>query len=72
MECDVLVIGGGITGALCAYYFAEAGVDTVIVDKNIIGYGSNGILYAVLGAKLILDLYMGKRKDEIELFGFER
>ena len=40
MSCDVVVIGGGITGALVAYHLAEAGVDVVVVDKRDMGTGS--------------------------------
>jgi glycine/D-amino acid oxidase-like deaminating enzyme len=40
LSCEVAVIGGGITGALTAYYLAEAGVDTVLLDKRGIGQGS--------------------------------
>lgn len=48
IDCDVLIIGAGITGALCSYYFSQAGVDTVIVDKNIIGYGSTSASTSIL------------------------
>jgi glycine/D-amino acid oxidase-like deaminating enzyme len=40
LTCDVAVIGGGITGALIAYYLTEAGCDTVVVDRRDIGSGS--------------------------------
>ena len=30
----VIVIGGGIVGASCAYHLARAGVDTVLVDRR--------------------------------------
>ena len=39
-KCDVLVIGGGISGALTAYMQAKQGAQVVVVDKNIIGYGA--------------------------------
>lgn len=39
--CDVLVVGGGITGALLAYYLVSAGVDTVLVDRDRCGQGSS-------------------------------
>lgn len=38
--CDVLVIGGGIGGALTAYMQAKQGVNVIVVDKNIFGYGA--------------------------------
>ena len=40
VSCDVVVIGGGITGALVAYHLADAGVDVVVVDKRDMGTGS--------------------------------
>jgi len=40
ISCEVAVIGGGITGALVAYHLVEAGIDTVVVDKRDIGWGS--------------------------------
>ncbi len=39
-KCDVAIIGGGITGALCAYHFIRAGVSTVLVDRRQPGLGS--------------------------------
>jgi glycine/D-amino acid oxidase-like deaminating enzyme len=38
--CEVAVIGGGITGALIAYRLVRAGVDTMLLDKRDIGFGS--------------------------------
>jgi glycine/D-amino acid oxidase-like deaminating enzyme len=38
--CDVAVVGGGITGALIAYYLAQSGVSTVLLDKRELGTGS--------------------------------
>ncbi len=40
VTCDVVVIGGGITGALVAYHLAEAGVDVVVLDKRDMSTGS--------------------------------
>lgn len=39
-NCDVLIIGGGISGALTAYMQQKIGAKVVIVDKNLIGYGA--------------------------------
>jgi len=35
--CDVLIIGGGISGALTTYFLAKAGVNVVVIEKNIVG-----------------------------------
>ncbi len=40
LTCDAAIIGGGITGALVAYYFSRGGIDTVLLDKREIGTGS--------------------------------
>lgn len=39
-SCDVLVLGGGITGALVAHHLVAAGFDTIVIDKREIGTGS--------------------------------
>lgn len=39
-NCDVLIVGGGIAGALTAYLQSKTGTDVIIVDKNILGYES--------------------------------
>ena len=32
--CDVLVIGGGINGALTAYFLAQEGANVIVVEKK--------------------------------------
>ena len=34
-ECDVLIIGGGPSGAACAYWLAKLGVNVVVVEKKV-------------------------------------
>lgn len=46
--CDVVVIGGGITGALVAIHLAEAGLKTLVLDKRDIGTGSTSASTALL------------------------
>jgi glycine/D-amino acid oxidase-like deaminating enzyme len=48
LTTEVVVVGGGITGALTAYYFAKAGVKTVLIDKNIIAYNSTAATPSIL------------------------
>lgn len=38
---DVVIIGGGMSGALCAYRFAQDGYRTLLVERNEIGSGSS-------------------------------
>ncbi|MFD2615011.1 NAD(P)/FAD-dependent oxidoreductase [Paenibacillus gansuensis] len=40
IECEVLVIGGGESGALISYALREQGVDAVVVDQRDISHGS--------------------------------
>ena len=39
-KTDVVIIGGGISGALAAYYLINAGINCILVDKRTIGLGS--------------------------------
>lgn len=48
VSCDVVVVGGGITGALAAAHLAEAGVKTLLIDKRDIGTGSTSASTALL------------------------
>lgn len=48
VTCDVVVLGGGITGALVAYHLVEAGLNTVVLDKRDIGWGSTSATTALL------------------------
>ncbi len=41
-KTDVLIIGGGITGILCAYFLQNAGVDYILVEKDRICSGTSG------------------------------
>lgn len=51
-SCDILVIGGGLSGALSAYYQAKQGYNVIIIDKNLIGFNSTleniGAMYSKL------------------------
>jgi len=38
-KTDVLIIGGGVIGAACAYYLTRAGRRVTLVDKGEIGFG---------------------------------
>ena len=37
LKTDVLIIGGGMAGLLCAHRLAQAGVDHVLVEADRIG-----------------------------------
>ncbi len=58
-ECDVLIIGCGSSGAQCAYYLLDSGLDIVMVDARRIGEGStstNTALLQYLGEKFYFEL----------------
>ena len=39
VHTDVLIVGGGIAGVLCAYYLQQAGIDYLLVERDSIGSG---------------------------------
>lgn len=39
-SCEILVLGGGMTGALLGYRFAEDGNDVCLITKMPVGYGT--------------------------------
>ena len=47
-KCEVVIVGGGITGALVGYHLAEAGVATILLDRRDIGWGSTSASTALL------------------------
>ncbi len=47
-RCDVLVIGGGITGALCAHACTSAGARVAVIDQRAIATGSTAASTALL------------------------
>jgi glycine/D-amino acid oxidase-like deaminating enzyme len=47
-SCRVVILGGGITGALVAHHLIDAGVETMVVDKRDVGWGSTSASTALL------------------------
>lgn len=67
VSCDVAIVGAGATGAVCAYDFAKAGVDAVLLDAGIVGNGSTGISSSTLEYELEFSLSELK-----EMLGMEK
>jgi glycine/D-amino acid oxidase-like deaminating enzyme len=47
-DADVVIIGGGITGAICAYLFADAGVRVALLESKTVAHGSTVASTALL------------------------
>jgi glycine/D-amino acid oxidase-like deaminating enzyme len=48
LSVDVVIVGGGITGAIAAYTFANAGVSVALIEAKRIGRGSTAASTALL------------------------
>lgn len=57
IECDVVVVGGGICGAITAYYLAKDGFKIAVLEKNLIGYNTTGVSSACI-TDFIDELYI--------------
>ncbi len=52
IETDVIIVGGGVTGSILGYYLSKNNIKSVILEKNIVGYGSTSITTALLQYEL--------------------
>jgi len=57
LTCAVVVIGGGITGALITYALVKEGVDVVVLDKRDIAWGSTSASTAMLQYEIDKELH---------------
>ena len=66
VKTDVLVVGGGITGALCSYFLGKAGYNAITIEMDEVGSGasgaSSGILYYGTGTNLVPAIKIWGRK----------
>ncbi len=51
VKTNVLIIGGGITGILCAHFLQERGIDYLLVEKEEICHGTTGFTTAKITAQ---------------------
>lgn len=56
-ECDVLVIGGGITGSLIAHQMIEEGYHTILIDKRELCNGSTSATTSMLQYEIDIPLF---------------
>lgn len=56
-ECDILIIGGGITGSLVAHQMMKDGCKTIIIDKREICNGSTSATTSMLQYEIDVPLY---------------
>jgi glycine/D-amino acid oxidase-like deaminating enzyme len=56
-SCDVLVVGGGITGSLLAYQFSKEGYKTILIDKRDVSLGSTSASTSLLQYEIDEPLY---------------
>ncbi|MDA3730987.1 FAD-dependent oxidoreductase [Niameybacter massiliensis] len=52
IETEVVVIGGGVTGAIVSYYMSEAGIRCTLLEKSRIAHGSTSITTSLLQYEL--------------------
>lgn len=57
IKTDVLVLGGGISGALTAHYLVQEGVDCVLIDARTIGLGSTCASTSLLQYEIDVSLH---------------
>ncbi|KFF76140.1 FAD-dependent oxidoreductase [Chryseobacterium sp. P1-3] len=55
-ECEVLIIGGGITGSLIAHQMVEDGYHTILIDKREISNGSTSATTSMLQYEIDIPL----------------
>src|SRR5690349_15219527 len=56
-NCDVLIVGGGITGALMAHACVAKGYETILIDKREIANGSTSATTSMLQYEIDVPLY---------------
>lgn len=57
-RCDVLIVGGGITGSLIAHQCVADGYDTILIDKREIANGSSSATTSMLQYEIDIPLYL--------------
>lgn len=66
ISTDIAIIGGGISGALVAYYLTKAGVSCLVLDARTIGLGSTCASTSLLQYEIDVPLCRLKNKTGIK------
>lgn len=56
-ECEVLIVGGGITGSLIAHQMVKEGYKTILIDKRELCNGSTSATTSMLQYEIDIPLY---------------
>jgi glycine/D-amino acid oxidase-like deaminating enzyme len=67
IKCEVLIVGGGITGSLIAERLSRQGLDVVIIDRELPGRGST-----VASTSMLLWEIDRSLTQLTEIYGFDR
>jgi glycine/D-amino acid oxidase-like deaminating enzyme len=52
IDTEVIIVGGGVTGAILGYYFTKNNINAVILEKSRIAHGSTSITTSLLQYEL--------------------
>jgi glycine/D-amino acid oxidase-like deaminating enzyme len=66
LQCEIVIIGAGITGALAAYRLSQENLDIIVLDKRDIGSGSTAACTGLLQYEIDVEL-----ADLIDQVGLE-
>lgn len=69
IECDVAVVGAGVTGALVAWQLVQSGLDVVVLDRRGAGRGSTAASTALIQYEIdtsLLDLRQAIGRDRAD------
>ena len=66
IKCDVLIVGGGMSGISAAVEFLQRGFSVVLIEKNIVGGSSSGRSAGFLTPDSELELHQLVRRYGID------
>lgn len=66
LETDICIIGGGVTGAIAAYYFSKNNIKTVVLEKKRVAHLSTSVTTSLLQYELDDNLSELKQFTTIE------